>query len=508
MRAALGRRVRRAAGRILPAVSGAASSNQLRPLHTGPDTTEFRREFARETERLLRRRLLWFVSIWGGLGVLSGLPDFVVLAFRDSGVLPGWVTEVFTHVGEPFFWLFVSAYLAWSACYAGALFAVLRFSLGERALLRISLALVAVDGILILLTRAGGVSPALGMGLFILSHSVASAMFPWTWSQALRPVAIVSVASVLTGWLITREADDEIWGDVIASVATPVIGLPGVLICLLRHSRRLERFGYRFLEEKYGRLRQELNSARIIQQSLFPHPVRDGAVRMVFRYEPMRQIGGDFLYASRPQRVEAGRRVEEAPLSVVLLDVTGHGIPAALTVSRLHGEIDLMYAANPLASPAEVLGRLNHHVHLTLSRHSIYVTGVCARVDPIAGTLEYASAGHPPAFLVGSDGTLEELESTTLLLGVAATEEFEAGVRRVRMGPGDALIAYTDGATEARNHSGRMLRTEGLRDLVRGLRGETPGERAERLLRAVAAHRDGRAAEDDTLIVEVYRPVG
>jgi len=199
-------------------------------------------------------------------------------------------------------------------------------------------------------------------------------------------------------------------------------------------------------------------------------------------------------------------------LSVVIVDVTGHGIPAALTVNRLHGEIDISFAENPDLSPGEMLCKLNKYVHLTLAKHSIYATAVCLRVDRARGIVEYASGGHPPAFIRGVDGSLQDLAPTTFVLGACAEGDFEAGQIQTEFTPGDSIVAYTDGAIEARSMEGRMLQIDGLRRILcspamPGMPHGGQGQWAEKILTEVAAFRGGLPPEDDTLVIEIYRPL-
>lgn len=184
------------------------------------------------------------------------------------------------------------------------------------------------------------------------------------------------------------------------------------------------------------------------------------------------------------------------------MDVTGHGIPAALTVNRLYGELKRIFAENPGASPGVVLRLLNSYVHLTLSSHAVFVTALCLRVDCRSDTLEYASGGHPPAFLRCSDGTIDRLDSTTFVLGVVLGEEFDPEQRTLKFGAGDCLIAYTDGAIEARGKSGRYLGVAGMQRIVAG--SPIDGDWPTTILRAVEQHRHGPSC-DDTLVIELYR---
>jgi serine phosphatase RsbU (regulator of sigma subunit) len=175
-----------------------------------------------------------------------------------------------------------------------------------------------------------------------------------------------------------------------------------------------------------------------------------------------------------------------------------------MTVSGLHGELERLFSHDPGATPGEALVALNRHAAGVLARHRVYPSALCLRIDPEASTLSWASAGHPPAFVRRAGGSIEALDSTTFLLGVVSGAEFESGEQTVAFGPGDSVLAFTDGASEALNSRGAMLRPQGVRDAMERASGEE-GSLAEAVAQAVSRHRRG-APEDDTLIVEVSRP--
>ncbi len=479
-------------------------------MQTGPETQEFRAEFAAETDRLLRRRLRWFISIWGGLGLLG----IVALWFlrlhpvtrgnyvADTPELPAALRLTVLGLGEA----------CWLALYASGFF-LIRGRAASGRVIRLSLLLIFADGLLGVLTdRLTPDNALFGLWTVGLSHLIASLVFPWTPWQAAQPMIGVLLAAVAARFTRDNPTVLSVFG---IFVGVTILATPGTLIAWFKHSRRTERFAYRFLQSRYGTLRQELVSARRIHEALFPRPITDGPVGLTYAYEPMRQIGGDFLFSTLARPGAAGLHAEARrshgpageTYSVVLLDVTGHGIPAALTVNRLHGEIELMFAANPDASPAEVIAHLNRYVHLTLARHSIFVTGIALRIIPDRDEVEYVNAGHPPAFLRAADGTVHELPSTTFLLGACPEDRFDPAQESHRFCPGDSLIAYTDGASEAKTLDGQMLRIQGMRRLV--ARRDTPrqGSWPETILRDVAGHRGHRPPEDDTLLVEVFRPI-
>ena len=464
----------------------------------GLETTEFRRAFEVETDRLLRNRLLWFVGVWGGLSAAIGLFVWITVFVRLVGGGEG--DGAFSDWGVREYVLYAATHGMLIAGYTTALLLVLKNKLDDRRVVLVSMALVVLDGVNQVAIRAGDIGLPGGLFFFAITHFLASALFPWSPWQAIRPAIVVLLISLVSA--LTIEAGPSL-NDAWAAAFSPLVVVPGVLVCWIRYSRRMERFKFSFVDQRYGKLRQELQYARAIHEALFPQPKTKGSVRLAYRYEPMRQIGGDYLHAAVCP-TDDGR---DEKLSLVLMDVTGHGIPAALSVNRLHGEMELCFADDPDIAPGDVLRRLNRYVHLTLAKHSIFVTALVLRVDPLNGTVEHASAGHPPAFLRGSDGTIRELESTTFVLGAVPDAEFDAAPETTPFGAGDSVVAYTDGATEARNDGGEMLRIDGLRRLMADPTPIEPGTWPERVLDVVFRHRAGLPPEDDTLVVEVYRSV-
>jgi len=191
---------------------------------------------------------------------------------------------------------------------------------------------------------------------------------------------------------------------------------------------------------------------------------------------------------------------------VVLIDVTGHGLTAALTVNRIAGEIEREFGVDPDASPASILTGLNNYIHHTLALHSVYATALALRIDTDAGTVLWASAGHPPGFLRAVNGTIDRLESTALVLGACLGDDFVVEELTHRFGPGDALLIYTDGATEAMDEQRKMLGVRGLETILANGQPEAHGGWSATIMQEVKAHRAG-PADDDTLLVEIYRPL-
>jgi len=452
---------------------------------------EFQGEFETVRAAWLRKRFLVYAAIAAGVAAIVLLSNIAIHSGGDDkrGQIALSATRLF---------IFIFGFcLAW-----------LR-PLSRPALYRLVYWMVVLPGVIsslaapMIIREAGSLlgvadaaqefSQSVGQPVAILvlfNHLLASMFIPWTPREAVSPlIPLIAVFGAVV--LIFGEAD--LWARIFVVAFSPFLGAPGVFISWWRHSRFQDQFMLRALHGRYGEMKRELTDAQRLHESFLPAPIDDGPVRFSYTYEPMRSIGGDFVFT----HVAPSGRV-----SIALIDVTGHGIQAALAVNRLHGELERLYNETPEAGPDDAMVELNRHLHYSMSNHGVFATAWCGRVDPDSGVLEYVSGGHPPAIVRRRNGQTERLDSTTFLLGVLRPDEFEAAASTTSLGPGEAVVAYTDGAIEARTADGRMIGIGGLEAMLRD-----GGDDAlpERVLAEVRSRRAG-PAEDDTLIAELRRP--
>ena len=352
------------------------------------------------------------------------------------------------------------------------------------------------------------------------NHLLACLFLPWSVREAARPAVWLLGGAALLVLLDLALGRGSWWYVLGAVIFLPMTPLPGLGWCWWRHSAFREKYRFRFESDQFRKLHRELDGARRLHEANLPPPSLAGPLRMSYAYEPMQQIGGDLIFVHpRPGDVDPDAP-PPARHTIILLDVTGHGIAAAMTVARLVGELERLFAERPDLGPAGVMRALNRYAYLTLANHSVFVTGVAASVecDPESPDvwcephrLRFTSAGHPTAFVRRRGGAIEPLESDTTMLGVLPPEAFDAAEKTLELGPGDALVAYTDGAAEAADEEGRMLGIAGVRRLVEEAADEesaeddAPSRWPDRLIRRVAAHRNA-PPDDDTLIATIYRP--
>ncbi|HEX7183616.1 MAG TPA: SpoIIE family protein phosphatase [Thermoanaerobaculia bacterium] len=246
----------------------------------------------------------------------------------------------------------------------------------------------------------------------------------------------------------------------------------------------------RALEQE--RLEREMHLAAEIQRQILPKgaPQVPG-FQLVGWNRPARQVGGDYydLFPTRSGRV-----------GLVVGDVSGKGIPAALMVSTLHSALRLLLDSSELGPT--LLERLNRHI-LESSMPNKFITLLIGEVDPESGALRYLNAGHNPGFLLRRGGAVDELGADGLPLGLLPGSRY--GMREVSLEPGDLLCLYSDGITEAESIEEEEFGNARLIDLLRRNR-ERPLQGAlDAIHLAVSEFAQGRPQGDDQTLVLLRR---
>ncbi|GMV20467.1 MAG: fused response regulator/phosphatase [Acidimicrobiia bacterium] len=237
-----------------------------------------------------------------------------------------------------------------------------------------------------------------------------------------------------------------------------------------------------------ARFSRDYEEARQIQRALLPAqmPTLAGC-QVAARWTPAAGIGGDCYDAIR---------FSDTRLALSIADVVGKGLPAALLMSNLQAAVRAF--ATPTADPHDVCGSVNRLLCRNIASGK-FVTFCYVVVDLAEGVVTYANAGHNPPLLVRASGAVERLSPTGLVLGVSPDWTYTSG--RVAFGPGDRLICYTDGITEARNAEDAEYGDEAMEQLAAHTpRGSAEGL-ADALSAAVMAWTGGAAQDDATLIV-------
>lgn len=260
----------------------------------------------------------------------------------------------------------------------------------------------------------------------------------------------------------------------------PIVGHLGFAVLLIS-------FGHAGLEmvlrneRRLLSIESELEVARQIQAKILPREApRVSGLNISARYRPMTAVAGDFY-----EFVAA----EDHHLGVLIADVCGHGVPAALIASMLKTAVQA--AAGSAARPGEFLRRLNQFLFAPLQGQ--LVSAAYLWLDMKEGKALYAAAGHPPLLHV-CHGELLRVENNGLLMGVLPDAEYP--VTEILLHKGDRLLLYTDGITDAENASGVSFAEAQLSAHAIG------PDPAEHIFRTLPAWQSSDQAQDDmTLIV-------
>jgi sigma-B regulation protein RsbU (phosphoserine phosphatase) len=243
-------------------------------------------------------------------------------------------------------------------------------------------------------------------------------------------------------------------------------------------------------------MQEELLVARQIQAGYLPShfPVWD-RVEMFGLNQPSREVGGDYFDV-----LDLGTCA-----LFVVADVSGKGVPAALIMSMM--QASLRTQAGETRSVSEMLGRINTLMLQsgTEGRFATCFLG-CVHLDTLE--LSYCNAGHNPPVLQRASGRLESLSEGGLILGSFRDPQLTEG--RARLEPGDRLVLYTDGVTEARNAAGEFFDEEGLLHFLECQPLDLSSEElALRLRTEVQVFTGGTELEDDMtlMVVRVPAPV-
>jgi phosphoserine phosphatase RsbU/P len=249
------------------------------------------------------------------------------------------------------------------------------------------------------------------------------------------------------------------------------------------------------LQRKQAMIDEDLKAAAAIQRSLLPegyHSIPN--LRVAWRFNPCERIGGDIFNI---------QRVDEDQVGLYMLDVCGHGVPAALisvaASQFLAGPRGLLGGGCQLTSPETVLTHLDKA--FPFERFDSYFSIVCMSIDLRHGVLTYGGAGHPPPVLLRTDGDLTVLDYRGPVIGFGWERPY--GQKTLRLQAGDKIILYTDGLTENRDRSGRAFGRERFYSMLRQFNRRPVADVVDALHTEVRRFLEGVAPDDDISLLGV-----
>ncbi|MGA9063274.1 MAG: SpoIIE family protein phosphatase [Terracidiphilus sp.] len=254
---------------------------------------------------------------------------------------------------------------------------------------------------------------------------------------------------------------------------------------ILDNARLVER------ERERQRLEQELSIARNIQQALLPHGLKDFPhLAITGVHYPCHEVGGDYFDAVP---------VSEDHTAILIADVSGKGLGAALLTTMLQGALSGMTMG---ADPVKVFNHINKFLcrHAEVGRYATMFIGILGR----DGMLEYIKAGHPSPLLLRQGSVSELYTEGSFPVGLIPEAEYTSA--RLQLEPEDTLVLFSDGVTEAENANHDLFEVAGLSRVLAGKQGESVEELQQSILDAVRGFTKGAKQSDDlTLLVVRYR---
>lgn len=243
------------------------------------------------------------------------------------------------------------------------------------------------------------------------------------------------------------------------------------------------------LEKRQMEIEEDLRLAARVQRSLAPKSLVWDKLSIDSFYHPVHSVGGDFALVNS----QDGEHI-----SLLVCDVSGHGIGSALVANRIYAET-AGHLRNGMPF-SEMFAELNRFLIEDIGA-GMFVTAAAARIDTHLSKMVFSGAGHPPAMLVRRCQSPLLLESRSAILGALPDAVDTTSNAELQLEPGDRIVLYTDGITEVFNSSGEMLGIEGIREIVRRTSALPAQEMKQGILDEVAAWRNGPPSDDVSLVL-------
>ena len=241
------------------------------------------------------------------------------------------------------------------------------------------------------------------------------------------------------------------------------------------------------LRKRQMEIEEDLRLAARVQRSLAPKSLVWNGLSIDSFYHAVHSVGGDFALVNSK---------DGEHISLLVCDVSGHGIGSALVANRIYSEtMGHLRTGMPFI---DMFAELNRFLIEDIDA-GMFITVAAASIDTHLHRMVFA--GHPPAMLVRRGQSPLLLESRSTILGVLPDAVDTTPSLELQLEPGDRIVLYTDGITEVLNSRGEMLGIEGVQEIVRQTSSLPPHEMKQGILDGVAVWREGPATDDVSLML-------
>ncbi len=235
----------------------------------------------------------------------------------------------------------------------------------------------------------------------------------------------------------------------------------------------------------------DLERAKAIQQLALQHDLpQDDRVSFVTHYVPHAIVGGDFF---------AIEKLDEDRYGVILADVMGHGVAAALYTMHLSSLWNRYHRL--IAGPAAFAAKLNNELVKVVKTDESFATALCGLIDLKRRTFSFANAGSPQVLLMHADESHEFLEGAGLPLAIMEDADYAEASTEIRTG--DSLLLFSDGAVEVQDAAGETLDLDGLVQIVSRHGGPASDIQMQAVEEEFLKYSNGIRLDDDLTLIQV-----
>lgn len=334
----------------------------------------------------------------------------------------------------------------------------------------------------------------LGMGPFLLLFLIVTMAMPWHPLEifGLGLLLVLSFMFTLAN-VPTRYSQDMVYLQLNCFGMVSAI-LAAMIYKYFDEEKRKEQFLLRKeLEEKNEQIRKELEMARQIHKSIIPKSFSNEQVDIAVSFLPTSYIGGDYakFYFPTPDQ-----------LLIFIMDITGHGVPAALMVNRIHSEVTQLAEQSLL--PNIFLEKVDRFVQETFKETSLLLSAYACLIDFKKKTIFYSNFGHPPQVLYHfKKNEIFYMSPQRHLLGIAEAKTPEIHELEVDFDHQDRILLFTDGLIEAQNGKGAFYGKRGVEDYLKNHAGLKAEAFNQGLIEDLQRFRGKDHFEDDIFLLTI-----
>ena len=302
------------------------------------------------------------------------------------------------------------------------------------------------------------ISFAVGMGPYLLLFLLVTMAMPW------HPLEVLGLGCVMgVIFLVAVQATGYPLPEPLMYLQLNYFGFAFAVLAAMVYQyfdeeKRKEQFLLRKeLEEKNETICKELEIARQVHKSIIPKSFSNDRVDIAVSFLPVSYVGGDYakFYFQGPDK-----------LLIFIMDITGHGVPAALMVNRIHTEVNIL-AEQPLL-PSAFLEKMDRFVQETFQETSLLLSAYACLLDFKKKKIFYSNFGHPPQVLYHfKKREIYYMSPQRHLLGIPEAQSLPIHELTVDFDQKDRILLFTDGLTEAKNEKGQFFGKEGMENYLR-----------------------------------------